>query len=67
MRGSKDLKIDWMYRLKKKKFFSILDVLTVGFMVTMAFLLLIFLRILFMKVSSKPNSWLYLLINISTI
>jgi hypothetical protein len=30
-------------------------------------LLLIFLRILFMKVSSKPNSWLYLLINISTI
>ena len=45
MRGSKDLKIDWMYRLKKKMFFSILDVLTVGFMVTMAFLLLIFLRI----------------------
>ena len=35
MMDTKELKIDWPYRLKKKMLFSLLGVLTVAIMVTM--------------------------------
>ena len=35
---TKELKIDWLYRLKKKMLFSLLGVLTVAIMVTMVFI-----------------------------
>lgn len=35
MMDTKELKIDWPYRLKKKMLFSLLSVLTVAIMVTM--------------------------------
>ena len=38
MIDTKELKIDWLYRLKKKMLFSLLGVLTVAIMVTMVFI-----------------------------
>ena len=38
MMETKELKIDWLYRLKKKMLFSIIGVLTVAIMVTMFFI-----------------------------
>jgi len=35
---TKELKIDWLNRLKKKMLFSLLGVLTVAIMVTMIFI-----------------------------
>ena len=38
MMDTKELKIDWLNRLKKKRLFSLLGVLTVAIMVTMIFI-----------------------------
>jgi ABC-type sulfate transport system permease subunit len=38
MMDTKELRIDWLYRLKKKILFSILGVLTVTIMLTMVFI-----------------------------
>ena len=38
MMDTKAQKIDWLYRLKKKRLFSLLGVLTVAIMVTMIFI-----------------------------